>query len=54
MRPFRIVGRATAGGEECAAEASTMSVLRLLYPKLLYPPEELDGVLVLGVRAAGE
>jgi hypothetical protein len=48
---FKMVGTAEIGGEKVTAEASTMPALRRLYPRLLYPPDESDGVLVLGVRA---
>ena len=51
---FKIVGTAEIGGEKIAAEASTMPALRRLYPRLLYPPDESDGVLVLGVRVPAE
>jgi hypothetical protein len=52
--PFKIVGAADINGEKIAAAASTMAALRRLYPRLLYPPDEADGVLALGVRARAE
>ena len=51
---FRIVGSAEIGGEHFSSTASTMAALRRLFPRMLYPPEGLDGVMALGVRAAGE
>jgi hypothetical protein len=52
--PFRIVGTAEAGGRGGTVEANTLPALRRVYPRLLYPPDETDGVLVLGVRAPAE
>ena len=52
--PFRILGTATVDGGTFTAEASTMPALRRLFPRMLYPPEEADGLIVLGVRAPGE
>jgi hypothetical protein len=48
--PFTIIGQAKVGEDEVATTASTMPALRRLFPRMLYPPEELDGVLALGVR----
>lgn len=45
---FHIVG--SAGGKQITA--STLGALRRNLPLLLYPPPELDGVLVLGVTGA--
>jgi len=47
---FQIRGTGKAGDEEIIATASTMPALRKLFPGLLYPPEELDGQIALGVR----
>ena len=48
--PFKIVGTANMNGAEFRAAASTAPALRKLFPRMLYPPEELDGTIALGVR----
>ena len=47
---LRIIGTASAGGEEARVVASTAAALRKLYPKLLYPPDDLDGDIAVGIR----
>jgi hypothetical protein len=47
---FRIIGQAKVGDDEVIVTASTMPALRRLFPRMLYPPEELDGVIALGIR----
>ena len=49
--PFTVVGTATVGAEEVRAIASTAASLKKLFPRMLYPPEDLDGTIALGVRA---
>jgi hypothetical protein len=55
---FRVLGSERHGERRgdavFTAEASTMPAIRRLYPRLLYPPDESDGLLVLGVRAPAE
>jgi hypothetical protein len=47
---FKIIGTATVGAAEVRSVASTVPALKKLFPRMLYPPEELDGLLALGVR----
>lgn len=47
---FRVVGGSTIDGAEFRAPASTGAALRKVFPRMLYPPEDLDGLIALGVR----
>lgn len=47
---FRIVGTAKIDGREVSHPASTIMALRKGFPRLMYPPEEVDGVIGLGVK----
>lgn len=49
---FEVRGTATISGETRTAVASTLPALRKLWPNLLYPPPELDGVIALSIRAS--
>ena len=51
-RLFRIVGTARRDDAEVRVQASTGPALRRIFPQLLYPPEELNGWIALGVMAA--
>ena len=51
FRPFSVQGIVKRNGEEVRVRASTAPALRRKFPRLLYPPPELDGELVLGVSA---
>jgi hypothetical protein len=48
--PLRVIGTATTDGSASASVASTVPALRKLFPRMLYPMEELDGIIALGVR----
>lgn len=50
---FRVTGSADVPGGRAVATASTAPALRRLLPRMLYPPEDLDGEIALGVRPAG-
>jgi hypothetical protein len=47
--PFAIFGQAEMGGPTHPVRASTMPALRRQFPEMLWPPEELDGWIALGV-----
>jgi hypothetical protein len=47
---FRIVGTTKIDGREVSRTASTIMALRKAFPRLMYPPEEVDGVIGLGVK----
>jgi hypothetical protein len=47
--PCRIVGTAKNGETDIVAMASTMSALRRNFPQMLFPPEQLDGLIALGI-----
>lgn len=47
---FRIVGTAKIDGREVSRTASTIMALRKAFPRLMYPPEDVDGVVGLGVK----
>jgi len=49
---FGVVSTAKIGGATVERRASTVPALKQLFPKMLYPPPELDGLIGLGVRAA--
>ena len=49
---FGVVGTAKVAGATVERRASTVPALKQLFPKMLYPPAELDGLIGLGVRAA--
>ena len=49
---FHIIGAATVNGDAVRATASTAPALRKLFPRLLHPPEDLDGPVAVGVREA--
>jgi hypothetical protein len=49
---FTIIGYARIGESYFESQASTMPALRKLFPQMLYPPEDLDGLIGLGVKAA--
>jgi hypothetical protein len=51
---LRIVGTATIDGRDVRATASTLPALRKQFPRMLYPPEELDGLFTVGVRGDGK
>jgi hypothetical protein len=46
---FRVIGRATIGGREYETAASTTAAMKELFPLMLYPPAEFDGLIGLGV-----
>ena len=48
---FRIVGTARVNDTDVSATASTLPALRRLFPRLLYPPEQFDGLIALGLTA---
>jgi hypothetical protein len=48
--PLRVVGSAMIDGTDLYATASTAAVLRKQFPRMLYTPQDLDGVIALGVR----
>jgi hypothetical protein len=50
---FKIIGRADVGGREVMATASTLPALHALFPGLMYPPAELDGLIGLGILPPG-
>ena len=47
---FRIIGRAKIGDAEVERVVSTLPALKVLFPRLAYPPAELDGLIGLGVK----
>ena len=49
---FNVVGRATLGGGEFTATASTLGTLARALPTVPFPPASLDGVVALGVGPA--
>jgi len=49
---FGISGYAKIGDGFFETQASTMPALRKLFPQMLYPPRELEGVIALGVKPA--
>ncbi|MBI4663329.1 MAG: PPC domain-containing protein [Verrucomicrobia bacterium] len=51
MVHFTVQGRAQIEGATYEAQASTMPAIRKLFPQMLYPPPELDGLIALGVKA---
>lgn len=51
FQPFTVQGSAKRNGDEVRVRASTAPALRRRFPRLLYPPPELDGEVVLGVSA---
>ena len=48
--PFTVVGTAMVAGEDVRATASTAASLKKFFPRLLYTPEDYDGVIVVGVH----
>ena len=50
---FQVTGSADVPGGRAVATASTATALRRLLPRMLYPPEELDGLIALGVLGEG-
>lgn len=48
--PFTVLGEAKIGERTVEARASQMSALRRLFPLMLYPPEPLEGILMMGVK----
>jgi hypothetical protein len=46
-----LVGRAQIGEREFATRASTVPALKAQFPQMLFPPQELDGLLTMSVRA---
>jgi hypothetical protein len=49
---LKIVGNAKIGSRDEKVAASTTPALRKLWPNLRYPPAELDGLAVIGVRSS--
>jgi hypothetical protein len=47
MMRFRVIGR--ADGDEGTVVAENGAALKRLFPRMLYPPRELNGVIALGV-----
>jgi hypothetical protein len=47
---FRVVGRAKVGEKELETTASTAPAWKKLFPLMLYPPAEFDGMIGLGVK----
>lgn len=52
LHHFTVLGYAKIGEEYHEAQASTLGVLRKLFPRILYPYAELDGLICLGIKAA--
>jgi hypothetical protein len=52
IETFRLIGRAIIQEKEFSASASTMPALRKLFPLMIYPPEQLDGIITLGITPA--
>lgn len=50
VMPFSVVGEAKIGERTVEARATQMSALRRLFPLMLYLPEPLDGILMMGVK----
>jgi hypothetical protein len=48
---FAVLGRAQTGEANYEAQATSMPAIRKLFPQMLYPPLELDGLLALGVKS---
>jgi hypothetical protein len=48
---FRVVGRAKVGEKEYETTASTAPALKKLFPLMLHPPNEFDGVIGLAVKS---
>ena len=51
FRTVSVWGSVSRKGEVVRARASTGPALRQRFPRLLYPPPELDGQVVIGVIA---
>jgi hypothetical protein len=51
---FAIIGKAEIDGHEESHPLSTLPALKKLFPHLLYPPQELDGLIGLAVRAPAQ
>jgi hypothetical protein len=47
---FTIVGKASISEKEATQTVSTLPALKKLYPRLMFPPPEIDGLIGLGVR----
>jgi hypothetical protein len=47
---FSVVGRAKVGDKEYETVASTAAAWKKLFPLMLYPPAEFDGMIGLGVK----
>ncbi|MBM3840557.1 MAG: hypothetical protein FJ398_21865 [Verrucomicrobia bacterium] len=47
---FVLVGRAQTGESSYETQATTMPAIRKLFPQMLYPPLELDGLVALGIK----
>lgn len=51
MFQFRLIGQGKVGERLIEAEISTMAALKRTFPTMLYPPQELDGFIALGIKA---
>jgi hypothetical protein len=49
---FALIGTATIANAMIERRASTIPALKQLFPRMLHPPAELDGLIGLGIRAA--
>jgi hypothetical protein len=49
---YTIMGKAKVGDADFETTAATMPALKKLWPLLRYPPEELNGLIGLGIRGA--
>ncbi len=50
ITPFQVEGSAATDGAVFRTTASTAAALKRLFPRMLYPPKDFDGVLALGIR----
>jgi len=49
---FTIIGKATIANVERTETASTLAILKTLFPRIVYPPAELEGIIGLNIRPA--
>jgi hypothetical protein len=49
---FWIGGSAVINGDDFHATVSTAAALRKVFPRMLYPPQDDDGVIALGIRGS--
>lgn len=51
FHPFVIVGEAQVDGRSIKTRASTLPALHKSFPEMPFPPEALDGLIILGISA---